>query len=48
MKRNLARIALLVSVLAWLVCILSILMMPVNAEVTSEENGRIPGDDTRH
>lgn len=46
MKRNLARIALLVSVLAWLVCILSILMMPVNAEVTSEENGRIPGDDT--
>lgn len=46
MKRNLTRTILIAAILAWLVCIMSAMIAPVKAEVTSEEDGRVPGDDT--
>ena len=45
MKRNLARAILIATILAWLVCIMSLLIAPVKAEVAPEDDGRLPGDD---
>lgn len=50
MKRNLARLILILAVIAWLFMIVAVLVTPVNAdaapiEETQEDNGRLPGDD---
>ena len=50
MKRNLARLILILAVIAWAVIVVSLLVTPVKADaVTSaepkEDDGRIPGDD---
>ena len=50
MKRNLSRLILILSVIAWAVIVVSILVTPVNAdsatdEEPKEDDGRIPGDD---
>ena len=50
MKRNLARLILILSVIAWAVIVVSLLVTPVNAdaipsEEPQEDDGRIPGDD---
>ena len=50
MKRNLARLILILAVIAWAIIVVSVLVMPVNAdsnqaEELKEDDGRIPGDD---
>ena len=50
MKRNLARLILILSVIAWAVIVVSLLVAPVNADAvpsgeSQEDDGRIPGDD---
>ena len=50
MKRNLARLILILSVIAWAVIAVSILVTPVKAddvpiEEPQEDDGRLPGDD---
>ena len=50
MKRNLARLILILSVIAWAIIVVSVLVTPVNAdsapgEEPKEDDGRIPGDD---
>lgn len=50
MKRNLARLILILAVIAWAVIGVSVLVTPVNAdsaqvEEPKEDDGRIPGDD---
>ena len=50
MKRNLARLILILAVIAWAVIVVSVLVTPVNAdsapgEEPKEDDGRIPGDD---
>ena len=45
MKRNLVRAILIAAILAWMVCIMCVLMAPVKAEVASEDDDHIPGDD---
>ena len=50
MKRNLARLILILSVIAWAVIVVSLLVTPVNADAVpieepQEDDGRIPGDD---
>ena len=50
MKRNLARLILILAVIAWAIIVVSLLVTPVNAdsataEEPKEDDGRIPGDD---
>ena len=50
MKRNLARLILILSVIAWAVIVVSLLVTPVNADAApieelKEDDGRIQGDD---
>ena len=50
MKRNLARMILILSIIAWAVIIVAVLVTPVNADAVpieglKEDDGRIPGDD---
>ena len=50
MKRNLARLILILAVIAWAVIVVSVLVMPVNADAApaeelKEDDGRIQGDD---
>ena len=50
MKRTIARLILILSVIAWAVIAVSILVTPVNADAVpteepQEDDGRIPGDD---
>ena len=50
MKRNLARLILILAVIAWAAIVVSVLVTPVNAdavpvEAPQEDDGRIPGDD---
>ena len=50
MKRNLARLILILSVIAWAIIVVSVLITPVNADAVpivepQEDDGRIPGDD---
>lgn len=50
MKRNLARLILILYVIAWAVIVASVLVTPVNADAVpieepKEDYGRIPGDD---
>ena len=50
MKRNLARLILILAVIAWAIIVVSVLVTPVNAdsaqaEEQKEDDGRIPGDD---
>ena len=50
MKRNLARLILILAVIAWVIIVVSLLVTPVNAdsapiEEPKEDDGRIPGDD---
>ena len=50
MKRNLARLILILAVIAWAVIVVSVLVTPVNADAApieeqKEDEGRIPGDD---
>lgn len=50
MKRNLARLILILAVIAWAIIVVSVLVAPVNAdavpiEETQEDDGRLPGDD---
>lgn len=50
MKRNLARLILILAIIAWAVIVVSVLVTPVNAdsataEEPQEDDGRLPGDD---
>ena len=50
MKRNLARLILILAVIAWAIIVVSVLVTPVNADAVpieepKEDDGRIPGDD---
>ena len=50
MKRNLARLILILAVIAWAIIVVSVLVTPVNADAApaeepKEDDGRIPGDD---
>ena len=50
MKRNLARLILILAVIAWAIIVVSLLVTPVNADAApieepKEDDGRIPGDD---
>lgn len=50
MKHNLARLILILAVIAWAIIVVSVLVTPVNAdsataEEPKEDDGRIPGDD---
>ena len=50
MKRTLARLILILAVIAWAIIVVSVLVTPVNAdsaqaEEPKEDDGRIPGDD---
>ena len=50
MKRNLARLILILVVIAWAIIVVSLLVTPVNADAApakepKEDDGRIPGDD---
>ena len=50
MNRNIARLILILSVIAWAVIVVSVLVTPVNADAVpiaepQEDDGRIPGDD---
>ena len=50
MKRNLARLILVLTVIAWAIIVVSLLVTPVNADAApieepKEDDGRIPGDD---
>ena len=50
MKLNLARLALILAVIAWAIIAVSVLVTPVNADAvpsgeSQEDDGRIPGDD---
>ena len=50
MKHNLARLILILAVIAWAAIVVSVLVTPVNAdsataEEPKEDDGRIPGDD---
>ena len=50
MKRNLARLILILAVIAWAVIVVFLLVTPVNADAApgeepKEDDGRIPGDD---
>lgn len=50
MKRNLARLILILAVIAWAIIVVSVLVTPVNADAvpsgeSQEDDGRIPGDD---
>lgn len=45
MKRNLIKAILIMSILAWAVCVLYVLTAPVEAEAIVEEDDHIPGDD---
>ena len=50
MKRNLARLILILAVIAWAAIVVSVLVTPVNADAApieepKEDDGRIPGDD---
>lgn len=50
MKRNLAKLILVLAVIAWAIIVVSVLVTPVNADAApieepKEDDGRIPGDD---
>ena len=50
MKRNLARLILILSVIVWAIIVVSVLVTPVKADAVpiaelKEDDGRIPGDD---
>lgn len=50
MKHNLARLILILAVIAWAIIVVSVLVTPVNADAApieepKEDDGRIPGDD---
>lgn len=50
MKRNIARLILILAVIAWAIIVVSVLVTPVNADAVpiekpQEDDGRIPGDD---
>ena len=50
MKRNLARLILILATIAWAIIVVSALVTPVKADAvpsgeSQEDNGRIPGDD---
>ena len=50
MKRNLARLILILAVIAWAIIVVSVLVTPVNADAApieepKEDDGRLPGDD---
>ena len=50
MKRNLARLILILAVIAWAIIVVSVLVTPVNADAApveepQEDDGRLPGDD---
>lgn len=50
MKHNLARLILILAVIAWAIIVVSVLVTPVNADAVpseepKEDDGRIPGDD---
>lgn len=50
MKRNIARLILILAVIAWAIIVVAVLVTPVNAdsapiEETQEDDGRIPWDD---
>ena len=50
MKRNLARLILILAVIAWAIIVVSLLVTPVKADAApieepKEDDGRIPGDD---
>ena len=50
MKRNLSRLILILSIIAWAIIVVSLLVTPVNADAApieepKEDDGRIPGDD---
>lgn len=50
MKRNIARLILILAVIAWAIMVVAVLVTPVNAdaspiEETQEDDGRLPGDD---
>lgn len=50
MKRNTARLILILAVIAWAIIVVSVLVTPVKADAASieepkEDDGRIPGDD---
>ena len=50
MKRNLARLILILPVISWAIIVVSVLVTPVNADAVpteepQEDDGRIPGDD---
>ena len=50
MRRNLARLILILAVIAWAIIVVSVLVTPVNADAApaeepKEDDGRIPGDD---
>ena len=50
MKRNLARLILIMAVIAWAIIVVSVLVTPVKADAApieepKEDDGRIPGDD---
>ena len=50
MKRNLARLILILAVIALAIIVVSVLVTPVNAdsdpiEEPKEDDGRLPGDD---
>lgn len=50
MKRNLARLILILATIAWAIIVVSVLVTPVNADAvpsgeSQEDDGRIPGDD---
>ena len=50
MKRNLARLIFILTVIAWAAIVVSVLVTPVNADAVpskelKEDDGRLPGDD---
>ena len=50
MKRNIARLILILAVIAWVAMVVAVLVTPVNAdaapiEETQEDDGRLPDDD---
>lgn len=50
MKQNLARLILILAVIAWAIIVVSLLVTPVNADAApieepKEDDGRLPGDD---
>lgn len=50
MKRNIARLILVLAVIAWAIMVVAVLVTPVKADAspvaeTQEDDGRLPGDD---